>query len=202
MPRYPETRFAALVLATGGVPGQGDPLAVARWSEATLLEEVVDGITDWPVDAVVVVLGQGAEDVLEVCDLADATIVIDTDWVEGATSSLRIGLDVLTRDGLAEAAVILPLDQPEVDEDAVERLVTAFPAHGAPAVVPKYRYAWGWPVIVGASLWPRVMSLADDETLERLLLSHPAWVHEVVLDSPPPRRIQTLDDLTELRRRR
>ena len=67
--------------------------------------------------------------------------------------------------------------------------------------MPKYRYAWGNPVVVERSLWPRLMSLEGDEGAKRLLQAHPDWVHEVWFEQRPPRDIDTRADFDDLRPR-
>ncbi len=69
------------------------------------------------------------------------------------------------------------------------------------AIVPKYRYVWGNPVLVERSLWPRLMSLEGDEGAKGLLQAHPDWVHEVWFEMRPPRDIDTRADFDELRPR-
>lgn len=70
------------------------------------------------------------------------------------------------------------------------------------AIVPKYRYSWGNPVLIDRALWPRLMSLAGDQGARRLLEAHPEWVDEVWLESLPPRDVDTAADVEELRPRR
>ena len=70
------------------------------------------------------------------------------------------------------------------------------------AIVPKYRYTRGNPVLIDRALWPRLMSLEGDEGAQRLLQAHSEWVEEVWFDSLPPRDIDTQADVEELRPRR
>ncbi len=194
--------IAALVLAGGGSRRLGRPKQVEPWGGATLLGHVVGAVRALPVDEVWVVLGSEAERVLEEVDLTDCGVIENPEWEEGIASSLRVGLDALTRLSRADLALILLGDQPDVPADIVEALIAAHRRSRSLAVVPKYRYSPGNPVLVDRALWPRLMSLEGDEGAKRLLQAHPEWVEEVWFERLPPRDVDTEADLEELRPRR
>lgn len=196
--------IAALILAAGGSRRLGRPKQLEPWGASTLLGHVVDRVRGFGLDEVWVVVGAAADQVLERVDLTDCGVVENPEWGEGLASSLRVGLDALTRLSRAEAALILLGDQPGVEADVVERVVAAYRStRPRPlAVVPKYRYAWGNPVLVDRALWPRLMSLEGDEGARKLLQAHPEWVKEVWVEDLPPRDVDTAQDVEELRPRR
>ena len=194
-------RIAALVLAAGGSRRLGRPKQLEPWGRTTLLGHVLDQVRRFPVDEIWVVLGADADRVLETVDLEGVGIVENPEWQEGIASSLRAGLDALTRLSKADAVLLVIGDQPEVDPHVVERLVAEYRKHHGPVVVPKYRYTWGNPVLVDRSLWTRLMSLEGDEGARRLFQAHPEWVREVWFESLPPRDVDTEADVEELRPR-
>lgn len=194
--------IAALVLAAGGSRRLGRPKQLERWGDVTLLEHVLEHTKSFPIDEVWVVIGADAAGVLESGGLEGCGVVENPEWEEGMASSLRAGLDALTRLSQADAALIVLGDQPDVRREVVEEIVAAYRRSRAQAVVPKYRYAWGNPVLVDRRLWPRLMSLSGDEGARRLLQAHPEWVEEVWVESRPPRDVDTEADVAELRPRR
>ena len=130
------------------------------------------------------------------------TIVIENpEWEEGMASSLRVGLDAVLRLSRADAVGIFLGDQPDISEEVVIGLIEARRSTKRQAIVPKYRYVWGNPVLIERSLWPRLMSLEGDEGAKGLLQAHPDWVHEVCFEQRPPRDIDTRADFDELRPR-
>lgn len=193
--------IAAVVLAAGGSKRLGRPKQLEVWGDRPLLAHVVDQVRSLPVDEVWVVLGADVDAILEAVDLPDCGIVENPEWEEGIASSLRVGLDAVTRLSRADQALIVLADQPEVHLDVVEELIAAQRRSRALAVVPKYRYARGNPVLVDRALWPRLMSLEGDEGARNLLQAHPEWVEEVWFEHLPPRDIDTADDVDELRPR-
>ncbi len=168
----------------------------------TLLGLVVEQARQFRLDELWVVLGAEIDMILDQVELAECGVVENPEWQEGLASSLRVGLDALTRMSKADTALILMGDQPNIDPDVVDALRAAKRKSKAMAVVPKYRYTWGNPVLVDRTLWPRLISLSGDEGAKRLLQAHPEWVEEVWLESLPPRDVDTASDVEELRPRR
>ena len=193
---------AAVVLAAGGSRRLGRPKQLEAWGSKTLLGHVLEGVRSYPADEIWVVLGAELETVLETVDLDGCGVVENPEWEEGLASSLRVGLDALTRLSKAEAAFIVLGDQPEVPQEVPAKLIEGLRTSRRMAIVPKYRYSWGNPVLVARELWPRLMSLTGDEGARRLLEAHPEWVEEVWVESLPPRDIDTERDIEELRPRR
>lgn len=193
--------IAALILAAGASIRMGESKQLLDWGGRPLLGHILGQAGAWPVDQVVVVLGSEAETILERVDLGQALVVLNPEWQEGQASSLRAGLAALAREGGMEAAFIFLGDQPEVDPAVLSALVEAYRSSGRWAVVPKYRYTRGNPVLVDRALWPRLMSLRGDEGARRLLEAHPEWVEEVRFDQLPPRDVDTPLDVADLRPR-
>jgi len=193
--------IAALVLAAGGSRRLGRPKQLEKWGDATLLDHVLSHVRRFPVDEIWVVLGAGADAVMAAVDLTDFGIIENPEWEEGLAASLRVGLDALTRLSKADATFIILGDQPDVPDEVPERLAEAWQSTRRLAVVPKYRYTWGNPVLVSRELWPRLMSLDGDDGARRLLQAHPEWVEEVWIESLPPRDVDTQRDVDDLRPR-
>jgi molybdenum cofactor cytidylyltransferase len=128
-------------------------------------------------------------------------VVENLEWQEGIASSLRVGLDALTRLSRCDQALLVIGDQPDVPVSTVEELLSSHSREARPVTLPKYRYNWGNPVIVDRSLWARVMSLEGDEGAKRLWQAHPEWVNEVWFSDSGPRDVDTEADVAELRPR-
>ena len=163
---------------------------------------MLSGVAGYPVDEVWVVLGADIDRVMAEVDFGDAGVIENPEWEEGLASSVRVGLDALSRLSQAEWALMVLGDQPTIAAEVVEALVEHSHRSRSSAIVPKYRYAWGNPVLVRRVLWPRLMSLEGDEGAKRLLQAHPEWVEEVWVEALAPRDVDTQADVDELRPRR
>lgn len=193
--------IAAVVLAAGGSKRLGRTKQLEPWGGSTLLGHVVARTLEFDVDEVWVVVGHDAEEIIDRADLGDAYIVENLEWEEGIASSLRVGLDALTRLSRCDTALIVIGDQPDVPVEVVGELLRSHEKAGKPVTVPKYRYSWGNPVIVNRSLWPRLMSLEGDEGARRLWQAHPEWVNDVWFSDAAPRDVDTEADVAELKPR-
>lgn len=193
--------IASLILAAGASKRLGRTKQLLPWGGATLLEHVVARITDFGIDEVWVVLGHDAERILDETDLGTASVVINDEYEEGIASSLRVGLDAMTRHSRSDKALIAMGDQPDLRDEVVRELLEVARREKRPAVVPKYRYTWANPVVIDRSLWARLMSLEGDSGAQRLLQAHPEWVKEVWFEHLPPRDVDTEEDVSELQPR-
>ena len=194
-------KTAALILAAGSSSRLGQSKQLLDWGGRPLLEVVVKRCQSWDVDEVWVVLGHEADASLDGCDLNGTSVVINDGFEEGIASSLRVGLDSLTRHSKADAALVVMGDQPAIDATVIPKLKQAAKVSRSMAVIPKYRYIRSNPVLVTRDLWPRLMSLAGDQGAQKLLDAHPEWVEEVWLEALPPRDIDTRADVDEMQPR-
>lgn len=193
--------IAALVLAAGGSSRLGRPKQLEPWGETTLLGNVVAMSRSFPVDEIWVVLGAEAERVQREVDLTECGVIENPEWEEGMASSLRAGIDALSRLSKADAALIVLGDQPGIDPEVVATLVAERGRSNRLALIPKYRYTWGHPVLVERQLWPRLMALSGDVGAKPMLAAHPEWVDEVWFDTLAPRDVDTPADVIDLRPR-
>jgi molybdenum cofactor cytidylyltransferase len=192
---------AAVVLAAGGSSRLGRTKQLEPWGGTNLISHVVARTSEFPVAEVWVVLGHDSEQILAESDLGDAFVIENLEWEEGIASSLRVGLDALTRLSRCDQALVVIGDQPDVPVGTVEQLLTSHAKEGRPVTLPKYRYTWGNPVVVDRSLWARLMSLEGDEGAMRLWQAHPEWINEVWLSETGPRDVDTEADVTDLKPR-
>lgn len=184
------SRTVALIVATD--PGVG--FTGSKYLEAfhgvPMLERVVAEAGEWPVDEVVVVLGPDADEIIEGVDFGEATIVIDPEWKEGISASMRVGIDLLSRGPVTDRIVVALGDQPGVDAGTVDAMLDKKSA----AVVPKYRYRRGWPVVLSSELWDLLLGLEGPADLHDVLESHVGGVEELWLEGlGPPRMLDPSD---------
>lgn len=193
--------IAAVVLAAGSSERLGRPKQLEPWGTTNLLGHVLRSVERFGVEEIWVVLGRDSEKILADTEMGDAGVVENPEWEEGIASSLRVGLDALTRLSRCDSALIVIGDQPDIDPTVVAALLESHRKEGRPVTVPKYRYSLGNPVVVDKSLWPRVMSLGGDAGAMRLWQSHPEWVNEVWFSETAPRDVDTEEDVVDLRPR-
>jgi CTP:molybdopterin cytidylyltransferase MocA len=170
--------IAALLLA--------DRLAsVPAADRAAHVGGLVASLLDLPSRPIVVVLGETAESVIEGADLDEATVVVNPEWRSGRSSSLRAGFDVLGVDRHVEAALVAVAGRPAVDERVASALLQRF-GRDSRLVVPKYRYEYDFPVVVGRLEWDRIVEGSGE--LLTFVNAHRNRVEEVWVDDLAPGR--------------
>ena len=192
--------IVAVILAADHGQGFPTPKYLSPVRGSTLLDAVVADATSWPVDEVMVVLGADAQEVDAGTDLQGVSVLVDPEWAEGAASPIRAALDLLSRDRDVSHVLLARGDQPGIGAGVVDRITAAARAEHVDAVVPKYRYALGWPVAVARSLWDVFLGLEGVIDVHDLIASHASSTHEVWFDHLSPAVITGVDDLPRARR--
>jgi CTP:molybdopterin cytidylyltransferase MocA len=196
-----KTGVAAVLLAAGAGSRFGGGKLLAPYRGRPLIEASLSNLADAPVDETVVVVGESAERLREVCWPYGFKMVENPDWAQGMSTSVRAGLRSLGPE--ARAAVVLLADQPLVGTGAVERLVAAFEA-GARVAVATYDGRPRNPVLFSREVWPLLMTeLSGDEGARPFLRRHPELVVQVPCEGVgDPADIDTVEDLRRLERPR
>ncbi len=128
------------------------------------------------ISAVIVVVGQAAEDRTQALQGLDLQIVSAVDWQEGMAASLRAGMQAVSPD--AAAVVVALADMPEVTPDHINRLIAAFdPADKreicrAESATGKA----GHPVLFSRRFFENLMDLTGDRGAKDLLSQVPEFV--------------------------
>lgn len=191
-----------VVIATE--PGEGFTRGrwLARWGATTLLDHVLAEVRRWELGDGLVILGEDAETILASVDYSGFSVIIDPEWAEGTAASLRTGFDLLQRETDAAAALVINAAVPTVSRSVVDALLRAATESERPAVVPKYRYAAGEPVLLARWLWPQLVGVDRNASLANVLDAHPDWIEEVWIDQVPPVVVDSPDALARVAPRR
>jgi molybdenum cofactor cytidylyltransferase len=159
--------ISGLVLAAGAATRFGSAKQLANLDGRPMLEHSILAMIAAPVGRVVVVLGSGAEEVLQAVDLHGADAVVCERWAEGQSASLACGLAELSG---SEAVVVTLGDQPFVSPDAIRRVIAAR-GNGAAAVRATYHGEPGHPVLLERRLFERMRDVTGDHGARNLLIS-------------------------------
>ncbi|HLF41242.1 MAG TPA: nucleotidyltransferase family protein [Acidimicrobiia bacterium] len=164
---------AAVILAAGrGSRFGGDqPKPLARLGRRTMLGHSVAAATAAGLRPIVVVVGYRADEVAAGAGTL-AEIVVNPDWEQGLSGSLRAALAALMPNQSVTAAAVALADQPRIGSQAYRLLVGAHGA-GADLAVATYDGRRGHPVLLGRVHWAEAMKLSGDEGARSLLEAHP-----------------------------
>lgn len=190
----------AVILAADTGEGFSSPKYLTPIDGVAMLRQVVLGSFDWNVQNRVVVIGPDHELVADAIADLSVTVIVDPEWEEGASSPLRAALDHIMRDRQVSNCVIARADQPGVPARVVDALVERAQDSHADAVVPKYRYARGWPVVIGHGLLERLLGLEGDYQLHDVISMHATTIEECHFDELGTQILNTADQVAHRRR--
>lgn len=150
-----------MVLAAGSGSRFGGGKLLATWGAGVLLEGALAAAVAAPVRGVTVVTGADAEAVGAAARAFDPRIgvVHAADHAEGMGASLRAGIAALPTD---TAGVFVFLgDMPRTPHSVLQPMAGAVRA-GADAAAPVFQGRRGNPVLLAASLFPKLLALTGD----------------------------------------
>jgi CTP:molybdopterin cytidylyltransferase MocA len=159
---------AGVLLAAGAGVRYGMPKVLAAGGD--WLRKAVSALTDGGCDEVVVVLGAAV-----VAVPAPARAVVASDWADGLSASLRVGIAAIEA-GPFQFAVLHTVDTPDVGAAVTRRVLTAArtSAHGIARAT--YGQRPGHPVAVARRHWPALISQAHGDEGARAFLRGQALV--------------------------
>ena len=150
----------------------------------TLVRRVAETALAAGLDPVVVVVGHAAAEVRKELGGLTLSFAENRQPEDGLSSSLRIGIDTLSREAPgASGAVVMLGDMPWVRREDVTALLAAFdPAAGREICVPFHAGRRGNPVLWSARFFGEMMQLKGDLGARDLMGLHAGSVHEVAVD--------------------
>jgi molybdenum cofactor cytidylyltransferase len=190
--------LSGIILAAGSSTRMGRAKQLLPLENRPLLQHVVDAAAASRLDEIILVLGHRAEEIRAAIDCpAHVRVVVNADYAEGQSTSLRAGLRAASRG--ARAAAVLLGDQPGVTAQLIDLVATAFAKSAACAARPVYtgvggRRVPGHPVFLARRVWPEVNKLQGDQGARSLLLAHPEWLCEVSVEGEAPPDVDTPED--------
>ena len=183
---------AAVVLAAGRATRMGGAKMLLPVGGRPMVQRVVDASLDSKASQTIVVVGNEAEKVSEALAGRPVTVVVNPDYADGMSTSLRAGL--MAVDPTADGAIILLGDQPFVSSALLDGLIDRFACCAEHVVRPSVGGRPGNPVLVSAALFPELAEERGDVGGRHVIERRADEVcmvpvddpHELVdIDSPP-----------------
>jgi molybdenum cofactor cytidylyltransferase len=181
-----QTSTAAIILAAGSSSriGAGRHKLLLPLGERPVLAHVIEATLASQAHPIILVLGHQAEQVrasiIQYTTHPSMTLVENPDYLQGMSTSLRVGLQTLTtkdnkREPLSysvDGALVILGDQPLMTTRILDALIATKQATGKPIIAPLYNDKRGNPVLFDASLFPELMQVTGDEGGRSILERH------------------------------
>jgi len=160
----------AVVLAAGGSVRFGSPKPLIRIAGQSLLIEIIARAAQITGPRVCVVLGASAEAIAPIVVESGASAIVNPDWREGMSSSIRAGISQLPGD--ADAVLLLLVDQPLIVAADLLRLETAWRHKPERPAAAEFSGIRGAPAIFPRALFPELLALRGDRGAQQILERH------------------------------
>jgi len=158
----------AIILAAGSSSRMGNPKQLLEWRNRPLLAHAITNTREILHDRVIVVLGAHAELIQTSIDLGDVTSVVNSQWQEGMASSIRAGVQALPAS--AAAVLIVLCDQPLINAEHIQNLLSGWQHAPTHIVVSEYHQSVGVPVVFPAEFFTDLLVLKGDRGAKPLIL--------------------------------
>lgn len=173
--------ISAVVLAAGKSSRFGEPKQLlAAEAGMTVLETVVKIFESSKVDETILVLGYDAEAIVKKSKFGRAKVVVNRQFEEGLSSSLRKGIEAV--DGESEAVVVALGDEPLVAPATVDLIVRTYIETRAKIVAPYFRRRRGNPVLFARGLFGELLDVTGDVGAKGVIERHQTEVTKVQVD--------------------
>ena len=173
---------SAILTAAGESTRMGRPKPLLEWRGTTLVEYQLRSLQRSGASEVIVVLGHRSREAQPRVLRSGATAVINPDYLQGKTTSVRAGLRNV--DPAADSILLLAVDQPRTDA-IIRTVIDAHEQADALITSPRYRSRGGHPLIFSASLKGELERISEErEGIREVFRAHRHEVNEVEIDDP------------------
>jgi molybdenum cofactor cytidylyltransferase len=180
--RHGMLKITAVVLAAGHSRRMGAPKLALPWGETNVIGQVLGVLSQSGIQDIVVVTGGAYHEVQHALRGLPVRLVYNPDHEQGEMlASFKVGLAALGND--PDAALVVLGDQPQIQEQVVDKLLQAYVDTGAPLVIPSYQMRRGHPWLLDRSLWADALAIQEPTTLRDFLRDHQDSIHYVVVDT-------------------
>ena len=162
-----------IILAAGSSSRIGQPKQQLVYQQQTLLQRSIGAAKGVNAHALIVVLGANNQGILNDVDSKHLDIVINPDWEQGMSSSIKAGITALqTLYPNVNGVLLMLCDQPFVDTELLIKLIQAQPPTDDAIVACMYQDTIGVPVVFGKGWFMELQGLQGEEGAKKLLLSY------------------------------
>jgi molybdenum cofactor cytidylyltransferase len=202
--------IASIVLAAGESRRMGFPKALLAYPqrdgrETTFLAHLLDVLNRSRAEPILVVLGHEAERIQASIPRdawGEAKAVVNPRYREGMLSSIVAGLDAIGDNPLVEAALVLPVDHPDVSAEVVDSLIAAFGRTPRPIVLPVHRGRRGHPVLFSRAVFDEIRRAPEAVGARQVVWDHHQDLLEIEVQDPGiGRDVDTPSDYRSFRER-
>ncbi len=174
----------AILLAAGESSRMGQLKALLPWRGQSLLDHQILALRAGGADRVVAVLGHRADELAPLVERHDgATWVLNPDYLQGKTTSIKAGLSALD-DGAVSEVLLLNVDQPRSAAD-IARVLDTHRANDYAVTVPTCGGKGGHPIALSAALLGELRNIDEEsQGIKAVVRRRPDAINRFSLENP------------------
>jgi molybdenum cofactor cytidylyltransferase len=163
-------KYGIIILAAGSSSRLGSPKQLLAFEGTTLIEHVVRQACNVPDAITLVVTGAVHKEIETALAAVPVSLIYNSDWEEGMSTSLRVGLKALLKDAPElEVCILMVCDQPYVSTALLEEMIDHYKNTNKEIVACTYAETAGTPALFGASFFKDLLSLAGQAGAKKII---------------------------------
>jgi molybdenum cofactor cytidylyltransferase len=171
-----------IILAAGESTRMKVQKLLLPFDGTTMIERVIENVTESEVDHTLVVLGSDNKEISEVIGHLPVTICYNDNYKQGMFSSVKCGIKSLPQ--TCDAALVFLGDQPMIPLEAVNSVIRAYLNSSKGIVIPTFEKKRGHPLLIDSKYFGEIHKLEDQAGLKALAIKFSEDVLEVETDMP------------------
>lgn len=160
-----------IILAAGKSQRMKTTKQLLMFHHKPVLQWVLDICRESDLNKIIIVLGHQKEKILQQIDFSQVVVVENLDYQSGQSSSLKSGLEQLTKDD--SGAMFLLGDQPLLNKSTINMLINSYQKVQSPITLPVFNKKRGNPVLFDRSLFHELEQTTGDQGGRFCLKQHP-----------------------------
>ncbi|MCD6102449.1 MAG: nucleotidyltransferase family protein [Thermotogaceae bacterium] len=170
---------------------------LVKIEEKPLLQWSIDLVKSLPVAFRALIVNPQWESIKNSFDANGFEIVVNKDYLEGMSSSLRLCVQQAVHRSLS-AVLIFHGDMPFISRASAMAVLNEFSKSEEPVASAFYNGVKGFPTLIDRTLFSRVMKLTQDRGLREIFLKDPSVLRKIEVDDPGV--VFDVDTITDLKR--
>lgn len=161
-------KIAILILAAGTSSRMGTPKQLLPIGNTTLLGLAIENALNTKANTICCVLGAHAKRIKQETGEFPVNVIINTNYNSGLSSSIVAGIHELQD---YDAVLIMLADQPKIDTNYLNRLITSFTENSDNISASDYGKKVGVPAIFPKMFYSELLTLKGDKGARDMLQS-------------------------------
>ncbi len=172
----------AIILAAGASSRMKRQKLLLPFNGKTIIETVVENVTNSVVTNIMVVLGSHSEEIKSAIGNHNLQFCVNQNYMDGMLSSAICGFRALPQE--AKAALVFLGDQPQILPQATDIVIEAWMKSKKGIVMPTFKGRRGHPVLIETRYKPEIEKLDPKRGLKTLSEKYKDDVFEVECEIP------------------